>query len=35
MSVEEALAQLREAERQRGEAAANMDELLAELGYCR
>ena len=32
-SVEEALAQLREAERKREEAAAHMDELLAELGY--
>ena len=32
-SVEEALAQLREAERDRDEAAARMDELLAELGY--
>ena len=34
-SVEEALAQLREAERRRDEAAARMDELLAELGYGR
>ena len=34
-SVEEALAQLREAERKRDEAAARMDELLAELGYGR
>ena len=32
-SVEEALAQLREAERDRDEAAARMDELLAEFGY--
>ena len=32
-SVAEALAQLREAERQRGEAAARMDALLADLGY--
>ena len=32
-SVEEALAQLREAEQRRDEAAARMDELLAELGY--
>ncbi len=35
LSVEEALAQLREAERKRDEAAARMDELLAELGYAR
>ena len=35
MSVEEALAQLREAERRRDEAVAKMDELLAELGYRR
>ena len=35
LSVEEALAQLREAERRRDEAAARMDELLAELGYAR
>ena len=34
-SVEEALAGLREAERQRDEAVAQMDELLAELGYGR
>ena len=34
-SVEDALAQLREAERQRDEAAARMDKLLAELGYSR
>ena len=34
-SVEEALEQLREAERRRGEALAKMDELLAELGYSR
>ena len=33
LSVEDALAQLREAERKRDEAAARMDELLAELGY--
>ena len=33
LSVEEALAQLREAERRRDEAAARMDELLAVLGY--
>ena len=32
-SVEEALAQLREAERKRDEAAAHMDELLVELGF--
>ena len=32
-SVEEALAQLREAERRRDEAAERMDKLLAELGY--
>ena len=32
-SVEEALAQLREAERRRDEAVGKMDELLAELGY--
>ena len=32
-SVEEALAQLREAEQRRDEAAVRMDELLAELGY--
>ena len=35
LSVEEALAQLREAERKRDEAAARMDELLSELGYGR
>ena len=35
MSVEDALAQLREAERRRDEATAKMDELLAELGYSR
>ena len=35
LSVEEALTQLREAERKRDEAAARMDELLAELGYGR
>ena len=33
MSVEDALARLREAERARGEATAKMDELLSELGY--
>ena len=33
MSVEDALAQLRDAERRRDEAAAKMDELLAELDY--
>ena len=35
MSVEEALSQLREAERRRDEAAAKMDGLLAEMGYAR
>ena len=35
MSIEEALAQLREAERRRDEAVARMDELLAEMGYAR
>ena len=35
LSVEDALAQLREAERKRDEAAGRMDELLAELGYGR
>ena len=35
MPVAEALAQLREAERRRDEAAARMDALLAELGYGR
>ena len=35
MSVEEALSQLRDAERRRDKAAAKMDELLAELGYSR
>ncbi len=35
LSVEDALAQLREAERKRDEAAARMDELLAELGYAK
>ena len=35
MPVEEALAQLRQAERRRDEAVARMDELLAELGYAR
>ena len=35
MSVEEALAQLREAERRRDEAVARMDALLAELGFSR
>ena len=33
LSVEEALAQLREAERRRDEAVCKMDKLLAELGY--
>ena len=35
MSVEEALIQLREAERRRDEAVARMDELLAGMGYAR
>ena len=35
MSVEEALSQLREAERRRDEAAAKMDGLLAEMDYAR
>ena len=35
MPVEEALAQLREAERRRDEAVARMDALLAEMGYAR
>ncbi len=35
MSVEEALTQLRDAERRRGEAVAKMDNLLAEMGYVR
>ena len=35
MSVEVALAQLRDAERRRDEAVAKMDELLAEMGYVR
>ncbi len=35
LSVEEALVQLREAERKRDEAAARMDELLTELGYAK
>ena len=35
MSVEEALAQLREAELQRDDAVARMDELLAGMGYAR
>ena len=35
MSVEEALAQLQDAERRRDEAVAKMDELLAEMGYAR
>ena len=35
MSVEDALAQLREAELRRDEAVARMDELLAEMGYAR
>ena len=35
MSVEDALARLREAERARDEATAEMDELLSELGFAR
>ena len=35
MSVEDALSQLREAERRRDEAVAKMDGLLAEMGYVR
>ena len=35
MSVEDALDQLREAERRRDEAMARMDELLAGMGYTR
>ena len=35
VSVEDALAQLRDAERRRDEAVTKMDELLAELGYVR
>ena len=35
MSVEDALAQLRDAERRRDEAVSRMDELLAELGYAK
>ena len=35
MSVENALAQLRDAERRRDEAVSRMDELLAEMGYAR
>ena len=35
MSVEEALAQLRDAEQRREVAVAKMDELLAELGYAK
>ena len=35
MPVEEALAQLRRAERRRDEAVARMDQLLAEMGYAR
>ena len=35
MSVEDALAQLRDAERRRDEAVARMDELLAGMGYSR
>ena len=35
MSVEDALAQLRDAEQRRDEAVTKMDELLAELGYVR
>ncbi len=35
MSIEDALAQLRKAEKRRDDAVARMDELLAELGYTR
>ena len=35
MSVAQALAELREAERRRDEAVSKMDELLAEMGYAR
>ena len=35
MSVEDALAQLRDAERRRDDAVSRMDELLAEMGYRR
>ena len=35
MSVEDALAQLRDAERRREEAVTKMDELLAEIGYAK
>ena len=35
MSVEDALAQLRDAEQRRDEAVAKMDALLAELGYAK
>ena len=35
MSVEDALALLRDAERRRDEAVAKMDALLAELGYAK
>ena len=35
MSVEEALAQLREAECRRDQAVARMDQLLAEMGFSR
>ena len=35
MSVEDALTQLRDAERRRDDAVSKMDELLAELGYAR
>ncbi len=35
LSVEKALAQLKEAERRRAEAVTKMDELLAQLGYAR
>ena len=35
MSVEDALAELREAERKRDEAVSKMDELLAEMGFVR
>ena len=35
MSIEDALAELREAERRRDEAVSKMDALLAEMGYAR
>ena len=35
MSVEDALAELQDAEQRRDEAVAKMDKLLAELGYAR